>query len=236
MEILMYSCLAGLSTLLGAIIILISNPEHPLYLAILLGFAAGVMLAVVFFELIPSALTLGLLHEIILAIPVGGLIIGIISMVLHKSLPATGSEQDLIRIGYLITAGIALHNLPEGLAIGTGMAVSPELSSLIALSLGVHNIPEGMAAAGPLRAGKMSWISTLCLITMAGLVTPVGTLAGMLFINIFPELVGISLNIAAGAMLYLIIEELLPKARSYHAPSTNIGFFIGVITGMLLIN
>ncbi|OWZ84688.1 ZIP family metal transporter [Natranaerobius trueperi] len=236
MQTVIYSTIAGLSTLLGTLIVLISGIPSNRVLSILLGFAGGVMLSVSTFELLPESLKLS---SIVLTIPgflLGGSVMWIIDKLINQIISIVATEQEqLLKTGYLVVLGIGLHNLPEGLAIGTGIEASPAVSLAIAISLGLHNIPEGMASAGPLQGANMSKLSIIGLVTLAGLMTPLGTIIGMISIGITPNLVGSSLSFAAGAMIYLAINELIPNAQEFSKTFANIGVFIGIVIGNIIV-
>ncbi|WP_158438198.1 ZIP family metal transporter [Natranaerobius thermophilus] len=235
---MIFSTLAGMSTLMGAGIVFLFGTPSRIILAVILGFSGGVMFSVSIFELITEALKLSYQGPVLAAFFAGGFIMWCFSVVINKFLTPTHQmyeTEDFLKTGYLVILGIALHNLPEGLAIGTGIEASPDLSLIIAITLAIHNIPEGMATAGPLKAGGLNTFSIIILITFAGLVTPLGTMAGIIFMGVLPDLVGISLGIAGGAMIYLVIDELLPKAQSSNKVLANSGFFLGFILGKLIV-
>ena len=127
-------------------------------LSVLLGFAGGVMTAVVVFDLIPSALVYGNLIVATLGF-LAGLCLMLILDVIISEFPAlqkqgsatnsstvlhTGQQKQFLKMGYLIAIGIALHDLPEGIAIAVGYAAKENLGLIIALAIGMHNVPEGI--------------------------------------------------------------------------------------------
>ena len=167
MESLLYSFLAGVSTVFGAVAVMIFGMPGKNFLSGMLGFAAGVMLAISFFDLMPEALAHGSMTSTVI-----GFLLGVVLMyfldrfiphmhlssngtIAKKNKQAPAADNKILQAGYLIFLGIALHNIPEGLAIGAGLEASPELGLYIAIALGLHNIPEGAAVAGPLRAGGL---------------------------------------------------------------------------------
>ncbi len=205
------------------------------------------MLALTMFELMPEALELGSMFSVVTGFIAGCAMMFGIDMVLpHAHLsrsdhlevenPDNFPETDraVIRTGYLVFFGIALHNLPEGLAIGAGLEARPELGLYIAIAIGLHNIPEGLAVAGPLRAGGLSKFKVLFFTLCAGLMTVVGTAIGLLIVNVSALLVSGLLAFAAGAMAYIVNDELIPQANGFHNHFSNIGLFTGILLGFMI--
>ncbi len=235
LQAIIYSTLAGVSTVLGAIIVLILGRPGRRTLSVLLGFAAGIMLAISAFELIPEALEFSTLPLAAAGFIFGGIVMWIIDRIIpHLHLMSDAEDTNLVRTGYLVVLGIALHNLPEGLAIGAGLEASPELSLFIAISIGLHNIPEGMATTGPLKAGGLTTGAILLLNLLAGLMTPLGTILGLIFFGLTAGLIGAGLAFAGGAMIYIAINELIPEAQKTSQSFANAGIFLGLLLGFMI--
>lgn len=216
-------------------------------LSLILGFAAGIMLAISAFDLIPEAIALGSLTHAIVGFLLGALMMYGLDLVIphaHVTGEMDGpvkpvddeefSEKRILRTGYLIFMGIALHNIPEGLAIGAGIESSPALGFYIAVAIGLHNIPEGMAVSGPLRAGGLTGGKVLLLTTLAGLMTPVGAIIGIIAFGISGELVAMGMALAAGAMIYIVSDELIPQSHKFHSHMANFGIIGGFLIGFVL--
>ncbi len=248
MESLLYSFLAGSSTAIGAVVLLFFGPPGKKTMAVLLGFAGGIMLALSVFELMPEAVELGSMTTVIVGFLIGcGMMFGVDQILPHAHMSESDhleienpekfpqGEASVLRTGYLIFFGIALHNVPEGLAIGAGLEASPELGMYIAIAIALHNVPEGLAVAGPLRAGGMPGGKVVLFTLGAGLMTVLGTGIGLLIFNISPLLVSGSLAFAAGAMVYIVNDELIPQANSMNSHFANAGLIVGLLLGFIIL-
>lgn len=248
MNALIYSFLAGISTVLGALLFFVFGSPGKKLLAASLGFAGGVMLAISMFELLPEAVELGSLTGALAGFLLGLTMMYVVDILLpHAHLSKSDDlvvenahkysvyKTPVLRTGFLILAGIALHNLPEGLAIGAGVEASPELGLYIAIAIGLHNIPEGLAMAGPLRAGGLSSVRTFLLVLGAGLIMPIGAALGLVLFSISEVFIGGSLAFAAGAMIYIVLDELIPQANAMHGHCAIIGVGAGLLPGFVLL-
>ena len=251
MQSIIYSLIAGTSTVLGAALVLFLGMPGKKTLAAILGFAGGVMLAISFFDLLPEALELGTITTVVISFILGaGLMYLLDILIPHAHITsaegvefeetgviATTEEsckRNMLRIGYLIFLGIALHNLPEGLAIGAGVEASPELGLYIAIAIGLHNIPEGIAMACPLRFGGLPFFKVIGLTILAGLMVPLGAAIGLLFFSISPIFIGAGMAFAAGAMVYIVNDELIPQAHSLSNHVAIGGLITGLLVGFVL--
>lgn len=216
----------------GLILSFFGRPKDQL-LSFLLAFSAGVMLAVTFQDLIMEAISLGGLGITLL-----GITLGVLTLFLFTSLISAKKiyGTKLAKTGLLLGLGIALHNLPEGLAIGAGYLASENLGLSLALALCIHNIPEGMAMAAPLLAGGLSSTKTVLWTILAGIPMGLGATIGGLFGTLnAPPLAG-ALGFAAGAMLFLVFQELLPQAQNPESPaSSTSGAIFGIVLGLVFL-
>jgi ZIP family zinc transporter len=141
----------------------------------------------------------------------------------------------MLRSGILIFIAIALHNIPEGMAIGAGGSHNFQLGFLLALMITVHNIPEGMAIAAPLLAGGLSKKRVILLTALCGATTLIGGLIGILIGNISQFAVAISLSCAGGAMLYIVFGEMIPQSVIMTKNRTaSIITLFGIIVGLMI--
>lgn len=237
-EMLIYSAVAGLATALGAGIVLVLGTPSKRVLSLFLGFAAGIMLAIATLELLHHTREMGQTVKGIIGFLCGVLFMHLLDYLiphLHFRNGSCDQEQaEMLKVGFLIFLGIAVHNVAEGLAIGAGAIAWPELGLSIAVAIGIHNIPEGMATAVPLRIGGMAWAPLLFMAAAAGLMTVAGTAIGGLVFQAGAGTIAGALGFAAGAMFYIVGDELIPHARNYHHYWANIGLVGGFVLGALM--
>jgi len=238
-EVIWQSILAGLATVVGALFVIILGQPGERILSVLLGFAGGVMSAVVVLDLIPSALEYGSVIT-----TSAGFILGLIFMLgldiiisllpALKNAEAAGRQSRMLKMGYLIAIGIALHDLPEGIAIAVGYSAKESLGMLIAVSIGLHNIPEGMATAAPLTMGGMSRFSIIFICLLISIFTPLGACVGLLLVAISPRFICLLLALAGGAMAFIVKNELIPESNRRHPNYARLGFVLGIALILLL--
>ena len=205
-------------------------------LGVMLGFSAGVMLAIIFMELLTKAMAASIFYAAL------GLLLGIAAFVLldnffphHHFISEEIPGNQYVKKGVLIATGIALHNLPEGLAIGAGFASSARMGIALAILITLHNIPEGMAVAVPLNMGGLDRFRSLSIALLAGLPMGTGALLGALIGNISVSFLTLSLGFAGGAMLYIVCDELIPDVFNLISAHIAImGITAGVLTGMMM--
>lgn len=232
--IIFFSFIAGLVTGVGALIaVAIKNPSDRL-LSGSLGFASGIMIGISTLSLLPESLATGNLYISIGGFASGALFLGLIDMALphvHKS----ETDCDMyMKMGYFVAFGIALHNLPEGIAIGASNEVSPTLGLFTAVSIGIHNVAEGLSVAMPLCRGQVKRLRIVFITALTGLATVIGTIIGILLMKVTPFFISYSLAFAAGAMIYIAIDELIPHSHGVHTNAANVGIVLGILAALLL--
>ena len=238
-------------TALGAAAVFLGKTINQKLLDGMLGFASGVMIAASFFSLLAPAVELaegGSLPAWFPAV-VGFLLGGGFLYAVDKLLPhmhpgqktPEGVKSSWQRSVLLVLA-ITLHNIPEGLAVGVGFGVAAVglengyLASAIALALGIglQNFPEGMAGSLPLRKEKMSRGKAFTLGQLSGVVEPISALIGVWAVSMMQGLLPYALSFAAGAMIYVVAEELIPESKRSAAQGHSDIPTIGVMLGFAL--
>ena len=233
-------------TILGSACVFFMKKEIPDRLQkTLLGFASGVMVAAsVWSLLIPS---IRMAHESVIPAVVGFLA-GIVFLLLideltphlhHGAEKAEGPRSRLSRTAMLALA-VTIHNLPEGMAVGVVFAGESQgltLSAALAVSIGIaiQNIPEGAIISMPMHAeGNSRWKSFL-IGSLSGVVEPLGSIAILLLASALGVALPYLLAFAAGAMMYVVVEELIPEtAQGRHTNLSTIGFALGFVLMMAM--
>ena len=218
----------------------------------LLGFASGVMVAASVWSLLIPAMEMGAGRGAWSVLPAAaGFLAGIAFLLLiddvtpHLHLGSEhpeGPRSKLSRTSMLALA-VTIHNLPEGMAVGVVLAGAAQgsagitLASAVAVSVGIaiQNIPEGAIISMPMRAaGNTRWRSFV-IGSLSGAVEPVGGLAVVLLASVLTPLLPYLLAFAAGAMFYVVVEELIPEASTgRHTNLSTIGFAVGFVLMMVL--
>lgn len=220
------SLIAGLATGVGALPILFTAKISDRIQSSLLGFAAGVMLAATSFSLlIPSieqVMATGGSQLSAAAVAVGGVVIGSSFIWLtDRHIPheafvhhSPGVDQAKLKGIWLFVLAIAIHNFPEGLAVGVGFGSGNISNGLtLAIGIGLQNLPEGLAVALALFSQHYSRWSAFAIALLTGLLEPLGGLAGVSILSMGETLLPWGLAFAAGAMLFVIGDEVIPEAQ-----------------------
>lgn len=242
-----------LGTLLGsAMVFFFKNQIHKQLEKLLLGFASGVMIAASIWSLIIPSLEMANAQSVIAWIPAAvGFLGGIFFLLLLDTLiphlhlntdQAEGLPSSLKNSTKMLLA-ITLHNIPEGMAVGVvfaGMLSQDGIVSLagaFALSIGImiQNFPEGAIVSLPMKAQGISRLRCFLYGTLSGIVEPLGALLTMSLTSLVTPILPYLLSFAAGAMIYVVVEELIPEAQSgKHSNISTIGVGIGFVLMMIL--
>lgn len=238
---------AALTTALGTLPALFVDRLATRTHDMLLGFGAGVMLAASAFSLvlpgIEAARSLGAGPWragglVALALLLGAaLIAGLDRAIPHEHFikGAEGRSSQRLKRTWLFVFAIALHNLPEGLAIGVGFANDLERGVALATGIAVQDIPEGLVVAVALLAAGYRRATAVLVGMASGLVEPLGAVAGAALVVTLPLLLPVGLGFAAGAMLFVVSHEIIPEShRQGHEHFATGGLMIGFVLMMLL--
>jgi ZIP family zinc transporter len=226
--------LPGLATGIGGLFVLVLPHPGDRLLATLLGFTGGIMLAASMFSLLAPALELGSLVEVLAGFTVGAGTLAVLDVMIPHA-HARFAERPRSRAGsraLLLLGALTIHNVPEGLAVGVAFAAGgTDLGLPVAIASGVQNIPEGFAAAAPLLDAGVARITAVGIAVATGLVEPPAALFGYGVAGISGAVLPLALAFAAGAMVYVVVDELVPEshARGFERFAT-----FGVIAGFAL--
>jgi ZIP family zinc transporter len=230
-QVLLATLLTWFMTALGAATVFLTKEVSKRVLDASLGFAAGVMISVSFWSLLLPAVNiqlggLPLWFPVTLGFLLGAVFLAISDRVLphvHPGCPIDDAEgiQTTWKRNRLLVLAMVLHHIPEGLAIGVAFgatAISYSTTSLIAavtlaVGIGIHNFPEGMAVSMPLRAEGKSAFQSFMYGQLSGVFEPLAAVLGLVLVAVFQPLLPYALGFAAGAMLYVAVEELIPECQ-----------------------
>lgn len=202
----------------------------------ILEFSAGLMTAVVCFELLPEAFNLGGTLYTFAGVLSGIIVIVAIENAIKRShMLKNGAGSGLLKAGILMSIAIALHNFPEGFAVGSGFEASLSLGLTITIAIIIHDIPEGIAMAIPMRAGGFSKIKAFTFTLLSGVPMGLGALLGAALGEISSLLTASCLGFAGGAMLYIVYGELVPESkRLYLGRLSSLGNVLGILCGIIV--
>lgn len=240
------------TTLGAACVFLMKDGIAPRLQKTLTGFAAGVMVAAsVWSLLIPSIEMTGKEGFASIVPAMVGFSVGILFLLLldniipHQHIDSNQSEGPKSRISKTakLVFAITLHNLPEGMAVGVALAGVIEnnsymsMAGAVALSIGIaiQNFPEGAIVSMPLRSVGNSRRKSFLMGTLSGVVEPIGSVLTILLASVVMPLLPYLLAFAAGAMMYVVVEELIPETQEgVHSNLGTIGFALGFMLMMVL--
>ncbi len=250
----LYSILAGVivggGSIMGACVAFSLKNTGKRLSSALLALAGGILLSTFFFDMLPHSLAeAGNLNAFLGIVAGAGVMLVVTLLVPHKDAAdmdelsterlkreGRGEGHGLARTGLLLALGMAIHNLPQGIALGGG--VTSGIAFSLALLLFSHNIPEGMAMAIPLRLGGVPKRRILMIALVSALPTVLGAAIGSLISGISEQLMGVCVAFAGGAMIFLTLKELLPQSIRLQRKTTgghgNAAVPLSVIAGAAL--
>jgi len=236
MQMLLFSAAAGIGGMLlgGIISALFFKRSNEKTMSWLLSFAAGVMISIVCFKLIAEFIEYFPFHVIL------GTVLGILAMILLNGIAdkamakSNKNHSSLLRSGIFMLIAMALHNIPEGMAIGAGGTYDFRLGVVLAIVMALHTIPEGMAVTTPLMIAGVKKGIAIFLVSLAGATMLLGGGLGILIGGISDAAIAMSLASAGGAMLYIVFAELIPHSISMgKAKTAPIVIMFGMLVGLL---
>ena len=222
-------------TTLGGIIGVSLKSTSNKFLSFILSFASGLMLSVVCFDLIPESMELTSISNAVIGVITGVICMMMCDYIINRKINVSGSNSnsDLLKTGIIVSIGLALHNFPEGLAIGSGFEASITLGYSLTLAICMHDVPEGIAMGVPMKSGGMKVSKVIFYVIISGVTTGIGAFFGGLVGAIGKEIIAMCLAFAGGAMLYVVSGELIPESNNlYKGKLPVIGNLIGFIIGI----
>eukprot|EP00033_Pygsuia_biforma_P002133 GCRY01002368.1.p1 GENE.GCRY01002368.1~~GCRY01002368.1.p1 ORF type:complete len:265 (-),score=47.47 GCRY01002368.1:356-1150(-) len=231
---------SGLSTSLGAFVVILFHDKSVRKLGHLLGFSVGVMLYISFVDLLEDSI-----HEIgfnlaNIAFFLGMLFFAFVCQFIpepdlegfRKKNDDAASNAELLHAGFVTAIGISLHNFPEGIAVFIAALKGMDVGVSLAVAIALHNIPEGMAVASPVYYSTKSKWKAFQYASLSGLCEPLaGLLVGMTTAQyLTPTVISMMLAAVAGIMVYICLKELIPTALRYVSSNElAISMFFGMV-------
>lgn len=254
MQAIIATCFTWLVTAMGAAVVFMTRSVNRKLLDGMLGFAGGVMIAASYWSLLAPAIEMSEGMAIPKWFPpatgflMGAVFLRIIDKILphlHLGFPmqeAEGIKTSWRRTTLLILA-VTLHNIPEGLAVGVAFGAvasglpSATLAGAIALAIGIglQNFPEGIAVSMPLRREGLSRLKSFWYGQLSGMVEPIAGIIGAAAVTISRPMLPYALSFAAGAMIFVVVEELIPESqRGGNTDIATMGAIAGFLVMMVL--
>lgn len=240
-------------TLIGSAFVFFMKKEMPALLQkALLGFASGVMVAASVWSLLIPSMEMSAGKGICTVMPAAigfiagmGFLLAVDYLTPHLHIGDESPEGLKARISKtaMLALAVTIHNIPEGMAVGVvvagslqdGIGIAPAAAMATAIGIAIQNIPEGAIISMPMRAAGNSRRKSFLIGGLSGIVEPIGAVLVILLASLMTPILPYFLAFAAGAMLYVVVEELIPEASvGQHSNISTIGFAIGFVLMMVL--
>ena len=240
-------------TLIGSAFVFFMKKEMPALLQkALLGFASGIMVAASVWSLLIPSMEMSAGEGIctVLSAAIGfiagmGFLLAVDYLTPHLHIGDESPEGLKARISKtaMLALAVTIHNIPEGMAVGVviagslqdGIGIAPAAAMATAIGIAIQNIPEGAIISMPMRAAGNSRRKSFLIGGLSGIVEPIGAVLVILLASLMTPILPYFLAFAAGAMLYVVVEELIPEASvGQHSNISTIGFAIGFVLMMVL--
>lgn len=226
--------LLGVTT--GVFLLVVLKIKDRRFQGMMMGLAAGLMTAIACFDILPGAFEQGGVLVTVL-----GIIIGLMTGLSLENMTdafTNGTyrkKSNSLKTGIMLTLAIALHNIPEGIAIGALFAISAETGLKVALIVMLHSIPEGMSIAVPLIKGGVNGKTLGVICATLSCIMGMGAMIGFVASSLSPTIVTLTMGFAAGVILYIVCEELIPESKEvWNGRLTTVAVVVGMILGILI--
>lgn len=223
---------------IGMLLLYFFQIKNGKVMGMLYGGTSGLMLSIICFDILPEALEKGRIDLVFCGIAIGSLL----GILLDESAPLMEAHfkqkerKVMDRTGLILVIGIAIHNLPEGFALGTMALAAPETILQFILIMTLHSIPEGIAMAIPFIKEKHTILEWLIIPIGLGGMMALGAVLGYRLSGFNPNRMSTGLGIAAGIILYIVCGELIPESRKiWNGRLTTMATIAGLMVGILLI-
>lgn len=222
-----------LGTMIGASLgIIVKKPDRR-FLSTIMGLAGGLMLSVIVFELIPEGVEKIGLISTVLFYALGIVIVMFIEIFISKDKAQDGYSQ----MAFVTALGLMLHNLPEGIIMGSGFLLDKTIGIGMSFIIAIHDIPEGLAVTAPLMVSGVRASKIILYAFITSLPTAVGAAIGVSLGTVSEYYLGACLALASGIMMYVVFAELIPESNKlWSGLITGLSAIIGLTLGFVMIN
>jgi zinc transporter, ZIP family len=235
MIILLGSTVSLIGTMIGASLgIIVKKPSNRM-LGATIGFAGGLMLSIVVFDLIPEAMTNWSFIGTLIFCLLGIISIVIIDTKINIGESSFGKNKHM-KVAFMAALGLMLHNLPEGIIMGCGFVAGQSLGLKMSLIIAIHDIPEGIAVSAPLMATNVKVSKILLYAFLTAFPTAVGSWIGAYVGSISHNILGACLAFASGIMMYVVCGEMFPESsKLWDGVTSSIGVVSGIMLGLIMV-
>ncbi|WP_069997282.1 ZIP family metal transporter [Cellulosilyticum sp. I15G10I2] len=227
----------GIGLEIGIILLYVFRVKSNRLIGMLFGGTSGLMIALICFDILPQAIEKNRIDLVMIGIMIGvtiGVLLDDVTPYLEKLMKVNSSK--MIRTAFTLVIGIALHNIPEGFALGALSHVSAEAIQKFAIVLMLHSIPEGIALAITFKQAKVKISLVMMIPLILGSIMGVAGILGYVLSGISPNYIVTALGLAAGIILYIVCEELIPESRKiWNGRTTTIATIVGMMLGLLIL-
>ena len=199
-------------TTIGGILGVVIKRHSNKFLGSILSFASGLMIAIICFDLISVEMEISNIVNVILGIVFGIFVMIFCDVLVQKKFNnrviKESSNNSLLKTGIIVSIGLAIHNFPEGLAIGSGFGASIKLGLSLAIAICLHDIPEGISMAVPMKNGGMKASKVIYYVVLSGVTTGIGAFFGAIVGSISEQIIAICLSFAARCNVIYSIRRI----------------------------
>lgn len=228
------SIISLIGTMFGASLgIIVKKPSNRL-LGAIIGFAGGLMLSIVVFDLIPEAIDNWSFTGTLFFCILGILAISMLDRIINNTSSSFAKNKHM-KVAFMAAIGLMLHNLPEGVIMGVGFLAGQSLGFKMSLIIAIHDIPEGIAVSAPLMASKVRVRKILLYAFLTAFPTAIGTMIGAYLGSISDNILGACLALASGIMMYVVCGEMFPESsKLWDGITSTAGILTGIFLGLIM--
>ncbi|MGM9973165.1 MAG: ZIP family metal transporter [Clostridiaceae bacterium] len=222
-----------LGTMVGASLGMVIRKPDKRFLSTIMGLAGGLMLSVIVFELIPEGVEKIGLISTVLFYALGIVVVMFIEIFISKD----RTQDSYGQMAFVTALGLMLHNLPEGIIMGSGFLLNKTIGIGMSLIIAIHDVPEGLAVTAPLMAKGVKVSKIIIFAFVTALPTAVGAAIGVSLGTVSDYYLGACLALASGIMMFVVFAELIPESNKlWSGLVTGLSAIIGLTLGFVMIN